>query len=174
MNRRIFTIAASSFVVLCISTNSVLGAEPKIHFPKNYKKVFENYLSLDRTQHANQTIRLFASPTTMRSANKDAPLPSGTVLVAEVYKAKKNAAGKVVKSGLGRRIRGPLAAIAVMEKRDGWGKEVPATLRNGDWDFAIFSPTGKRLVGKDLDSCRSCHAPLSASDHVFSLEHIKR
>ena len=73
-------------------------------------------------------------------------MPYGTVLVAEIYKAKKDANGKVITSSLGRRIRGDFAAIAVMQKEKGWGEMFPAALRTGDWDFAIFSPKGERLV----------------------------
>jgi hypothetical protein len=58
-----------------------------------------------------------------------------------------------------------------MEKRAGWGAAFPENLRNGDWDFAIFSPDGKPL-NKDLNACRACHAPLKESQHIFSLQHL--
>ena len=133
----------------------------------------QNYVSLDRTQNADQVIRLFAPKEALDAAKSGTELPYGTVLVAEIYKAKKNRDGEVIKSSLGRRIRDKFAAIAVMQKEKGWGEQYPEALRNGDWDFAIFNPKGERLVDKDLNSCRGCHAPLKDTQHLFSLEHMK-
>ncbi len=144
----------------------------RVAFPKDYATAFSNYLSLDRTQNDDQVIRLFANEKALAAAKAGEPLPSGSVLAAEIYKAVKNDKGEVIESSLGRRVRGPMAAVAVMEKRDGWGKDLAEDVRNGDWDFAIFKPTGERIAGKDINSCRSCHAPLTDTQHLFSLEHL--
>lgn len=162
--------------VTMIATGALSGAvaaEQRIAFPAEYKTQMVNYVSLDRTQNADQTIRLFAPKAALDAARAGDQLPYGTVLVAEIYKAKKDASGKVMTSSLGRRIRGDFAAVAVMQKERGWGDVFPAELRNGDWDFAIFSPTGDRLVQKDLDECRACHAPLKNTQYLFSLEHME-
>ena len=167
------TLFGVVFTAATFLTGSFAHAEePRIAFPKEYKDNLINYLSLDRVQNDDQVIRLFAPKSALDAAKAGGALPDGTVLVGEVYKAKKDAKGEVIESSLGRRIRGKLAAIAVMEKRKGWGDKFPENLRNGDWDFAIFSPDGKRLVKKDLNGCRSCHAPLKDSQHLFSLEHM--
>ncbi|MCB1520060.1 MAG: cytochrome P460 family protein [Hyphomicrobiaceae bacterium] len=150
---------------------AAVAEEARITFPQNYATEFKNYLSLDRVQNADQIIRLFANSAASEAGAAGKELPDGSVLVGEVYAAQKDGDGKVIVSDLGRRVRSKLVAIAVMEKRQGWGEKYPTQLRNGDWDFAIFSPAGKRL-DKDLDACRSCHAPLATRQHVFSLEHI--
>lgn len=163
-----------SIAVLSLCAASLAAAdEHRVRFPADYATQFSNYLSLDRIQNPDQTIRLFANDTAMGGAGEDGSLPNGSVLVAEIYSAVKDADGNVVTSELGRRIRGGMAAIAVMEKQEGWGEAYPEPLRNGDWDFAVFSPEGERL-DKDLNACRSCHAPLKDRDHVFSHKHIVR
>ncbi|MEO1206852.1 MAG: cytochrome P460 family protein [Pseudomonadota bacterium] len=144
----------------------------RVAFPEGYASTFKNYLSLDRTGNDDQIIRLFANETAVKAAQAGEPLPDGSVLVGEIYKARKSEAGEVIESSLGRRVRDKFAAVAVMEKRSGWGRAFPDDLKNGDWDFAIFSPSGERLAGKDVNSCRSCHAPLKDSDHMFSYEHL--
>lgn len=153
----------------------VLGAasadEPRISFPAGYRQ-FDNYLSLDRVQNHDQIIRLFANDIAREAAREGRDLPNGSVIVGEVYKAKKDQDGNVIESSLGRRLRDKLAAVAVMQKGEGWGDEFSPELRNDDWDFAIFSPDGKRL-NKDLNACRSCHAPLADTQHLFSLEHLR-
>lgn len=163
------------FLAIAAAIAAVAGMavaeEPRIAFPENYASTFQNYLSLDRVQNPDQIIRLFANEQALTAAREGQELPNGSILVGEIYAAKKDEQGNVMTSALNRRIRGKLAAIAVMEKREGWGAAFPEELRNDDWDFAIFSPDGKRL-DKDLNSCRQCHAPLKESQHVFSLEHL--
>ena len=166
-------VIATILLITLASANAWAGSE-RIAFPSDYRSKMENYLSLDRTQDPDQIIRLFASKETLDAAKGGGKLPNGTVIVAEVYKAKKDKDGNVIESALGKRIRGKFAAVAVMKKGKGWGADFPKELRNGDWDFAIFKPTGERLVKKDLNKCRGCHAPLADTQHLFSFEHLAR
>ena len=149
-----------------------VSAEEQIGYPADYKSNFTNYLSLDRTQNEGQIIRLFANQKALEAARSGAALPDGSIIVGEIYKAKLNKDGKPQVSSLGRQVRDKLALIAVMEKRPGFGKDLPAEFQNDGWDFAAFKPDGSRAK-KDLDSCRSCHAPLKDSQHLFSLEHLQ-
>jgi hypothetical protein len=159
-------------VVCTVSAGVAEEKEARIAFPSAYNTTFKNYLSLDRVQNPDQIIRLFANDVALEAGSAGKELPNGSILVGEVYAALKDADGKVITSSLDRRVRDKMVAIAVMEKRQGWGDAFPPELRNGDWDFGIFSPDGKRL-DKDLNACRSCHAPLTTTQHLFSLEHIK-
>ena len=156
---------------LGIVASVALADDERISFPADYSTKFYNYLSLDRVQNEDQIIRLFANDAAIEAANEGKELPYGSVIVGEVYKAKKDKDGNVIESSLGRRVRDKLAAIAVMEKGQGWGAALPEDLRNGDWNFAIFSPEGERL-NKDLNACRSCHAPMTKTQHLFSLDHL--
>lgn len=167
--KRILIATAAIASTACFAA----AEEPRVAFPKGYERAMKNYLSLDRVQNADQIIRLFANEVALEAGSKGSELPDGSVLVGEIYTAKKDTDGKVVTSNLGRRIRGKLLAIAVMEKRKGWGDTVPVEYRNGDWDFGIFSPSGKAL-DKDLNTCRKCHAPLRDTQHLFSLQHISK
>lgn len=171
--RVIAGLAAVVFLAVGAWTSSADDKASAIEFPANYRTNMVNYLSLDRTQNADQIIRLFAPRAALEAAKGGSgELPNGTVIVAEVYKAKLDGDGDAVESALGRRIRAKFAAVAVMQKEAGWGAQFPEELRNGDWDFAIFSPKGERLVKKDLNKCRSCHAPLKDTQHLYSLEHM--
>lgn len=163
--------AVALTVALGIIASVALADEERISFPADYSTKFYNYLSLDRVQNEDQVIRLFANDAAIEAASEGRELPYGAVIVGEVYKAKKDKDGNVIESSLGRRIRDKLAAIAVMEKGQGWGATFPEDLRNGDWDFAIFSPEGEHL-NKDLNACRSCHAPMTKTQHLFSLDHL--
>jgi len=169
MMTKVFSVTLAA----ALAASAALADQERIAFPADYETNMQNYVSLDRTQNEDQVIRLFAPKAALDAAKSGTELPDGTVLVAEIYKAKKDKDGKVMQSSLGRRIRDKLAAIAVMQKEEGWGEKFPEGLRNGDWDFAIFSPKGERLVDKDLNSCRGCHAPVKDTQHLFSLEHMQ-
>ncbi|SDP47780.1 Cytochrome P460 [Filomicrobium insigne] len=169
MSRKLLGMAIAAI----ITTTAASANEQRIAFPKDYASDFKNYLSLDRVQNPDQIIRLFANDRALSAAKEDGVLPSGSILVGEIYAAKKDTQGNIITSSLGRRIKDKLLAVAVMEKRTGWGSAFPEELKNGDWDFAIFSPDGKRL-NKDLNSCRGCHAPLKDTQHIFSLEHLTK
>ncbi len=163
--------SASILASMLLASN--LAAEPnKIEFPENYKTEFTNYLSLDRTQNPDQTIRLFANDIAMQGMCEDGKLPYGSVIVAEVYKAQKDKDGKVLTSSLNRRIRDKFALVAVMKRGEGFGGKLPAQFRNEDWDFAAFKPDGTPAK-KDLNSCRSCHVPYKDKHHLFSYDHLK-
>lgn len=167
----------SKSAIFALGLAAIAGAaaaeDERVQFPAGYATTFSNYLSLDRVQNPDQIIRLFANPEALDAASAGKEMPDGSILVGEVYAAKKDDKGAVITSTLGRRIRDKLVAVAVMEKRKGWGESHPAELRNGDWEFSIFSPDGKRL-NKDLNTCRQCHAPLKDTQHVFSLQHLSK
>lgn len=158
-------------VVSLFLASTVQSDDSKIPFPDDYLSTYTNYLSLDRVQNPDQIIRLFGNDIAMQGPGPDGKLPYGSVLVGEVYKAKLDAEGKVMVSALGRRIRDKLALIAVMQRGEGWGEEHPAGLRNGNWEMAAFKPDGT-VADKDLNACRACHAPLEATNFLFSYEHL--
>ena len=164
-------------VLLCMTF--ALGAagaiaddkKTEIQFPKDYKK-HRLYYTGDRVApNDGQTIRIYANDIAVQGMKRDGKFPYGSVLTAEVYKAKKDEDGDVIESTLGRRLEGQLAVVAVMEKIKGAGEKWKGDLNNGDWDFATFKPDGT-VAKKDLAKCAACHAPLKDTQHVFSIEHF--
>lgn len=164
-------VAVIALGAVAIAASFAVAQDDRVAFPAGYKS-FNNYLSLDRTGNDTEIIRLFANDKAAAGPGADGHFADGSVLVGEIYKARLNDKGEAIESSLGRRVRDKLAAIAVMEKRSGWGGTIPEDLRTGDWDFAVFSPDGKRL-DKDLNGCRSCHTPLKETDFLFSYDHLK-
>ncbi len=158
-------------LVIATIVSGAHAQDQKIPFPADYRSTFTNYLSLDRVQNPDQTIRLFGNDIAMKGPGPDGKLPFGSVLVAEVYKAKKAKDGSVMKSSLGRRIRGKFALIAVMARGENFGNDLPEGLKNGNWEFATFKPDGSP-ANKDLNACRACHAPLTKTNHLFSYDHL--
>ena len=164
------TIAGILITSVCL-LSSALGEENKILFPQDYRTTFYNYVSNDRVMNPDQTIRIFANDIAIQGPAEDGKLQYGSILVAEVYKAKKDKDGNVIVSSLNRRIRSDIALIAVMQRKKGFSDNLPEGLKNEDWDFAAFKPDGA-VADKDLNECRACHAPLTETNHLFSYEHF--
>ena len=59
--RRFFTLFMLFGSVFLLISSTVTGGKQKISFPENYRETYTNYLSLDRVQHPDQVIRLFAN-----------------------------------------------------------------------------------------------------------------
>ena len=164
-----FTIAAALAAIIAFPVSA--GEDRELAFPENYRDNFTLYFTGDRYLAEEQTIRIYANDVAMAGIGKDGKLPDGSVLLAELYAAEKDADGEVIESAIGQRIQGKFLAIALMERRSGWDDQYADELKVGDWEFEVFSPDGKNLA-KDTTACRECHHPLSDSEFTFSYEHL--
>ncbi|MGS2722231.1 cytochrome P460 family protein [Porticoccus sp. GXU_MW_L64] len=153
----------------CISPLTL--AEGRVALPVDYQKNFTEYLSLDRVQNPDQVMRIYANDIAMQGTDENGLLANGSVVIGEVYSAKKNSDGTVKISSLGRRIEDQLLLVAVMEKQAEFGQKPGSVIKTGDWDFAAFTPDGD-VAKKNLNECRACHAPLQSLDYLFSTEHL--
>ena len=165
-------------LVLVLSLGSVFGAVPgsagpdKIKFPEGWKS-HALYTTVDRYD-VKQYRELFASSQAAVDAMKAGrPLPDGTVLTLIQYKAQVDAAGAPVKGPDGRFVKGDMIGITVMEKRAGFGTEYPPELRNGDWEYAAFSPAGVLNDKANYKGCFECHKPHERQDFVISLAALR-
>lgn len=156
---------------LFLAADSSAGPE-KITLPADLKS-FVLYTTVDRPD-IKQYRELYASPAAAVQAMKEGkPLPDGTVLVLIQYKARVDAQGTPVKDANGRFVKGDLAAYAVMEKRQGWGAEYPADLRNGEWEYAAFAADRKFNDKANYKGCFQCHKPHENQDFVISFAKVK-
>lgn len=165
-------LAIATILSAILTMPSIAEEDRVLDFPKDYRENFTLYFTGDRYLEEEQTIRLFANDIALEGAKADAPLPDGSVLVAEIYAAVKDSNGDVVESAIGRRIPGQFKAIALMERRSGWDAQYGDDLKVGDWEFEVFSTAGENL-GKATTGCRACHHPLADTDFLFSIEHLQ-
>jgi Cytochrome P460 len=144
----------------------------KVAFPEHFAHG-ALYTTVDRADN-KQFRELYVSPeSAIAAANRGEPLPNGTVLTLVQHRAKLDDAGNPVKGSDGRFVKGELAAYTVMEKRSGWGADVPEEIRNGDWLYQAFTAEGKVNGKANLAACFQCHKPLDKQDFVFSYDRLK-
>jgi hypothetical protein len=162
MDRRLLVFVAGLWLV---ATSTIAGPD-KIVFPSSYKN-HVRYATVDRPD--NKTVReVYISPEGAKAVKPGAPLPHGTVITMEVYRARVDEQGEPVKDAAGRFIKADFTGIFVMEKQAGWGADYPDEIRNGEWEYARFTPDGQRHPNADTTPCFQCHKPLSGQDFVFT------
>ncbi len=165
------------FVVMCamfafigctsmsMTPSAQSGGMPKdgeLTFPSGYKS-FPTFLK--GIQKPNAVRDLYIN-SIGEKAHKGEPFADGSILVMEIYNAKKGAKGEFEKDGQGNLLKDGLAKVYVMQKGKGWGMHAPDGLKNGDWIYSAFKPNGDR-IDVDYAKCRSCHQPLGdAQDYV--------
>ena len=145
------------------------GSPTYVVFPEGYDKSFTNYTIMNRAGSA-AVAKMYANKVALASYKKGQPAASGSVIVMEVYKPKKDADGKPMVGSDGVNVTDKLAAIAVMERRTTWPGNFMAKDRVGTWGFAIYNPDG--TPKKNNLSCVTCHAPLEKQDFLFSHQRL--
>ena len=171
MKRFLSPLAIAAVAALALTSTGTAGPD-KIQYPANWKDHVQ-YLIVDR-HDVKQYRELYASSQAAVDAMKAGrPLPDGTVLTLVQYKAEVDAAGAPVKGPNGRFVKGDLIALTVMEKRAGFGTEYPPELRNGDWEYAAFSPAGVLNEKANYKACFECHKPHEKMDYVISLAAVR-
>ncbi|CAN1526209.1 Cytochrome P460 [Rhabdaerophilaceae bacterium] len=144
-------------------------AATRISFPSDYATAFKRYDMVDKVDR--KIVRfLYINPQALAAVKPGEPFPDGTILVMEDHEVALEAGGTPIKGKDGRlQPTSRIKAIAVMEKRTGWGatNAFPPEKDNGDWEYASFKPdwTANRIK---LDNCYSCHLPQTGLDFTFS------
>ena len=146
-------------------------AETHVMFPDDYKRTFTKYHTINFP--ATKQVRYyFANKTAVQAARAGKPLPDGSVLFAEVYAAKLDAEQHPVTGADGFFVAGKLVAYTAMAREAGWGKDIPEMLRNGDWNYAVFTTDKKHRPGVNQAECFACHKPLDNVSYTFTLKEL--
>jgi hypothetical protein len=161
-------VAAVSGIVLALEVRA--GAD-RVAFPQNYATGVM-YLSVDKPQ-TKQVHQIHAMPQAFEAARKGEPMPTGTVFTTVVYAAKLDAEGNPVKDADGHFVKGDILAYNVMAKGSGWGSEYPPELRNGEWEYRVFTAEKAPKEAINLTACFQCHKPQANQDFVFSYDKLK-
>lgn len=146
-------------------------AKSNVAFPEGYKESFTQYHTINFP--ATRQVRYYyANPAALQAAKAGKPLPDGSVLFAEVYAAKVDGEKKPVVGADGFYVTDKLVAYTAMASGAGWGADIPDMLRNGNWNYAVFTADKKPRPGVNQAECLACHKPLDAASYVFTLKEL--
>jgi cytochrome c553 len=144
-------------------------ARTHVTFPDDYKTSFVKYHTINFP--ATRQVRYYyANKVAVDAARANKPLPVGSYLFAEVYAAKLDANKQPVMGKDGFFEAEKLLLFTAMQSGPGWGKDIPDMLRNGDWNYAIFTLEKQHRPGVNQAECFACHKPLDNVSYVFTLK----
>jgi hypothetical protein len=146
-------------------------AKSGVTFPEGYQVSFTKYHTINFP--ATRQVRYYyANKAAAAAAKAGKPLPDGSVLFAEVHAARVGADGKPVTGGDGFYVAEKLLFYTAMARGAGWGKDIPDMLRNGDWNYAVFTTDKKPRPGVNQAECLACHKPLDNTSYTFTLKQL--
>lgn len=146
-------------------------AKTGVSFPAGYQGTFIKYHTINFPA-TRQVRHYFANKTAVDAAKAGKPLPDGSVLFAEVHAAKLDADKKPVMGGDGYYAADKLLFYTAMARDAGWGRDIPEMLRNGDWNYAVFTTDKQHRPGVNQAECLACHKPLDTTSYTFTLKQL--
>jgi cytochrome c553 len=146
-------------------------AKSRMLFPEGYKESFTHYHSMNFPA-TKQVRHFYANAVTITAAKAGRDLPDGSVMIVEVFGAKLDAEGKPVIGPDGFFVADKLLFYTAMAAESGWGDQIPDMLRNGNWQYAVFTPEKQQRAGLDQTNCLACHKPLEKKSYTFTLKQL--
>lgn len=146
-------------------------AKTSVAFPEGYKDTFVRYHTIDFPA-TGQVRHYFANRVAVDAAKAGRALPDGSVLLAEVWAARKGADGKPMTGADGYFEADKLLFYTAMQREPGWGRDIPGMLRNEDWNYAVFTTDRKHRPGMNQAECLACHKPLDNASYTFTLKQL--
>ena len=146
-------------------------AKTGVTFPEGYKETFTKYHTINFP--ATRQVRYYyADKAAVAAAKAGNPLPDGSKLLVEVHAAKLEAENKPAMGSDGFYVADKLLFYTAMASGAGWGKDIPEMLRNGDWNYAIFTTAKQHRPGVNQAECLACHKPLDNTSYTFTLKQL--
>ncbi len=144
-----------------------------ITLPPDWESRFIRYATVDKADR--KIIRfLYVNPEAFAAARPGQALPEDTMIIMADRRARLGGDGNPLLDQQGRFIADPaIIAVAVQQKRQGWGATYPAAWRNADWEYARFNVDGTRPANTDtpesMRACFTCHIQVrSSEDFAFN------
>jgi hypothetical protein len=134
------------------ATGSVAAIRSRMSFPAGFPAGFTLYETVAEPG-SGQVTRRYANAVAMQAAREGKALGDGAAIVVANHAVELDAAQKPVLDRNGAPVAGKVLSYAGMAVRAGWGQDVPALLRNGDWDYALFGADGARRDGLNEAPC---------------------
>jgi len=159
--------AASSLAAIAVAQALVPPGPNKLAYPEGWDKGVM-YATVDR-HDTKQYREFYGPPQAVQAVREGKPIPYGTVLTLAAYAAKLDANGVPVRDANGRFIKDRLVAVNSMQKGHGFGADIPAEVRNGDWIYQSFTPDGKVNDKANLTACFQCHLPFAKDDYLTNM-----
>lgn len=161
------TLVLGAGAMIAIGAHTASAGPDKVQIPAGYASSYVKIATIDR--YDNKTVRVvYMNPEAWQAARPNQPLPDGTTLILEMRAAKLGADGQPTLDKDGRFIADDkVSALAVQQKKRGFGAEYPEAFRNPDWEYAVFEPDFKLRASAATQPCMQCHKPRAKDDYTM-------
>ncbi len=146
-------------------------ARTQVAFPRDHKAAFTRYHAANFPEMQQVKI-YYANPVALRAAKNGTALPDGSIVISETYTVKRDDQLALAKGPDGIFIPNQLVYYAVMARGERWGKDIPLMLRNEDWNYAAFLPSGQPRPGINHAECLACHKPQFEVSFLFTMKEL--
>src|SRR5690348_13918102 len=143
----------------------------RVAFPENYAQGAK-WLVVDRADR-KEFHEHYVMPAAIEAARNGAAMPNGTVFTVVRYSALLDAQGNPRRGTDGHYLKGEIVGYGVMEKGAGWGGEYPDSVRNGGWEYRVFTPEKAPNTNVKLGACFECHKAEAAHDFVHAYDKLR-
>ena len=141
-------------------------------FPENHETAFTRYHRKDYDDR--KQVRYYSgNDIALAGVATGGPFEPGSYFLVEVFAAQEDADGNLLKDADGKLVAGERKLYTAMEKRSGWGDDVPDIYKNDDWRYSVFETDGTNKDGVNEAPCMACHKPLTDNDYSFTFDWVK-
>jgi cytochrome c553 len=140
-------------------------------FPRDFPGGFVLYLTSNNAE-LNTVRKTYINAVGFQAARDGKSLPDGSVIMVVTYSARLGPDKKPMIDKDGGWVVDKVAAYAGMEARSDWGKDIPAWIRNGNWNYTAFSVDKKPRIEVNQAPCLACHKPQSVVSYVFTFKEL--
>jgi cytochrome c553 len=143
----------------------------RMGFPRDFPAGFVLYLTSNNAD-LNTVRRTYINTLGWKAAREGKPLPDGSVVIVVTNAARLGPDRKPVLDNRGAWVLDRVTAYAGMEARADWGSDIPAWLRNGNWNYTAFTVDRKPRTEVNQATCLACHKPQAVVSYVFTFREL--
>jgi cytochrome c553 len=141
-------------------------AKSHVTLPASFDRGYTRYLVKDNPEGKQVSI-YYANQPAASAAAAGLPLPDGSAIYIAVYAAKLDAKQQPVTGTDGKFVPDRLLSTTAMASGEGWGRDIPEILRNGNWNYAVFAADGTLRTTVNQAECLACHKPKEGTSFLF-------
>ncbi len=147
--KKIVLLGLLSLAAFGVSAQELLMSTPQ-----------DGWVHYSTSQYGGKISEKYTQVSTIEAARSGKPLPYGSAVVGIEYEDDGGRKGRLIR-------------FIQMEKIPDFGKGVPLSYRNGDWQYSSFTPQKQLITNDPVQRCMSCHKRASDSEYIFGFGSMK-
>jgi cytochrome c553 len=140
----------------------------RMPFPTAFPRGFKRYNTLFNAQD-NTVGHSYVNARAFEAAKNHQPIADGSIVLVVVYKAQLDDKNHPMRDAKGEYLTGEIVNYSGMESREGWGNDIPAILRNANWNYGVFNADKSPRTEINQAVCLACHKPAADKDFMYTL-----